>query len=220
MRTVSRRVPDDGEDWAERYKPKTQPGDSFDPTEWKKSVEPTELKVADLREDELEDILSIIDNSMSEEKVVSEHYLVRYRLYNYLSREGIDVGDKKEFLSKRINEISSDKGYIYARSARGGLLFVSSFLWGKLKTRTGRLCMFYGNEADDFVLVETIEKLVEFVGNDNIIIQVKGVNKLQTMESVFNGQLIEKAHILIRVRSNKRYNSLFTYDNDSDNMWF
>ncbi len=217
---VSRREPEDGEDWAERYKPKTQPGDSFDPTEWKKSVEPSELKVADLREDELEDIRSIIDNSMSEEKVVSEHFLVRYRLYNFLSREGIDVGDKKEFLSKRIDAISSDKGYIYARSARGGLLFVSSFLWGKLKTRTGRLCMFYGNEADDFVLVETIEKLVEFVGNDNIIVQVKGVNKLQTMESVFNGQLIEKAHILIRVRSNKRYNSLFTYDNDSDNMGF
>ena len=80
--------------------------------------------------------------------------------------------------------------------------------------------MFYGNEADDFYLVDSIEKLVEFVGNDNIIVQVKGVNKLETMESVFKGELKEKAHILIRVRSNKRYNSLFTYDNDYDNMDF
>lgn len=66
----------------------------------------------------------------------------------------------------------------------------------------------------------SIGKLVEFVGNDNIIVQIKGGNKLETMESVFQGQLNEKAHILIRVRSNKRYNSLFTFDNDTDDMKF
>ena len=162
----------------------------------------------------------MVDSSMSEDKVVSEHYLVRYRLYNYLTSKGYEVGDKKAFITKQLNTISSNQGYIYARSARGGILFVSSFLWDKLSTKTGRLCMFYGNEADDFYIVDSIEKLVDFVGNDNIIVQVKGVNKLETMESVFKGELKEKAHILIRVRSNKRYNSLFTYDNDSDNMDF
>lgn len=219
-RTVSRRVPDDDEDWLDRYLPKTSAGASYDPTEWKKDVEQTELSVADLREDELEDIRGMVDSSMSEDKVVSEHYLVRYRLYNYLTSKGYEVGDKKAFITKQLNTISSNQGYIYARSARGGILFVSSFLWDKLSTKTGRLCMFYGNEADDFYIVDSIEKLVDFVGNDNIIVQVKGVNKLETMESVFKGELKEKAHILIRVRSNKRYNSLFTYDNDSDNMDF
>lgn len=219
-RAVSRRAPDDDEDWLDRYLPKTSAGASYDPTEWKKDVEQTELSVADLREDELEDIRGMVDSSMSEDKVISEHYLVRYRLYNYLTSKGYEVGDRKAFITKQLNTISSNQGYIYARSARGGILFVSSFLWDKLSTKTGRLCMFYGNEADDFYIVDSIEKLVDFVGNDNIIVQVRGVNKLETMESVFKGELKEKAHILIRVRSNKRYNSLFTYDNDSDNMDF
>ena len=219
-RTETRRIPDDEDDWLDKYKPKSSADASYDPTEWKKDVEQTELSVADLRDDELEDIRGMIDSSMSEDKVVSEHYLVRYRLYNYLTSKGIEVGDRRTFITKQLNTISSNQGYIYARSARGGILFVSSFLWDKLSTKTGRLCMFYGNEADDFYLVDSVAKLVEFVGNDNILVQVKGINKLETMESVFKGELKEKAHILIRVRSNRRYNSLFTYDNDSDNMDF
>ena len=206
---------------AVKYYPKRVSGSSLQPPKWDKTTEQATLSIADMLDEELEAIRHIIDNNLSEEAVVSEHYLVRYRLYNDLVSRGYEIGELRDFiLSNSKSILTKNKGYVYARGARGGILYVSTYLWGKLKSGEGRLCMYYGDTADDFQIVESIKQLIDFVGNDNIIIQIKGENKLETVESVFNGKLEGNAHILIRVRSNERYNSIFTYNNDLDDMSF
>ena len=58
-------------------------------------------------------------------------------------------------------------------------------------------------------------------GDDNIIVQVKGKEKHETIKSIFTGTLKDRgrAYVLIRIKSNERYNALFVniYNNDDDN---
>lgn len=80
--------------------------------------------------------------------------------------------------------------------------------------------MYYGNKAYDFEIIDSVRRLIDFVGRDNIIIQVSGENKEQIINSIFSGQVEStKAHILIRIKSNSRYNSIFetTFNADDDN---
>lgn len=203
----------------EKYKPKVRKVEK-DITEWKKQAE---LGIADPTSDEIEAIRNVIGGGLTTEQIVDEHYLTRYRLYNKLKEDNYgDFGSMEDFMRSNEYEIATNKGYIYARSARGGILFVSSFIWDKLKKREGRLCMFYGTRAYDFEIVESIDKLVEYVGNDNIIVQIKGKNKLNLISSVFSGSIDTQdtsAHVLIRIKSNERYNSIFqgVYTNDDNN---
>ena len=203
----------------EKYKPKANKVKK-DITEWKKQAE---LGIADPTSDEIEAIRNVIGGGLTTEQIVDEHYLTRYRLYNKLKEEHYDdFGSMEDFMHSNDYEIATNKGYIYARSARGGILFVSSFIWDKLKKKEGRLCMFYGTRAYDFEIVESIDKLVEYVGNDNIIVQIKGKNKLNLISSVFSGAIDTQdtsAHVLIRIKSNERYNSIFqgVYTNDDNN---
>lgn len=80
--------------------------------------------------------------------------------------------------------------------------------------------MYYGNKAYDFEIIDSVEKLISFVGRDNIIIQVSGDNKEKIINSIFSGKVEStNAHILIRIKSNSRYNSMFetTFSAEEDN---
>ena len=160
-----------------------------------------------------------------DKEIIDEQYLSRYRLYNYLtSVENEELGDKREFInnkSRSAMDIKTNRGYIHARSAKGGILFVSSFLWEKLSEEGHRLCMYYGNKGSEFKMIDDTQQLIELVGDDNIIVQVKGKEKHETIKSIFTGTLKDRgrAYVLIRIKSNERYNALFVniYNNDDDN---
>lgn len=193
------------------YKPTTPQNNHKPITEWKKNVEQANLGIADATQDELNAARGLIEGSKSNEEIIDEHYLARYRLYNALLEKGIkpDISIK-DFLNNETSKISTNQGYIYTRSAKGGILYISSFLWNKIQNHEGRLCMYYGNKACDFEIIESIDKLIEYVGDDNIIIQIKGEDKKETISSVFAGRITNpSAHVLIRIKSNERYNSLF-----------
>ena len=207
---------------AEKYKPSGAP---VDLTGWKKERKQIELGVADPNDAELEACRSFIDGSKSDKEIIDEQYLSRYRLYNYLtSVENEEVGDKREFINNKSHsamDIKTNNGYIHARSAKGGILFVSSFLWEKLSEEGHRLCMYYGNKGSEFKMIDDTQQLIELVGDDNIIVQVKGKEKHETIKSIFTGTLKDRgrAYVLIRIKSNERYNALFVniYNNDDDN---
>lgn len=207
---------------SEKYKPK---GNNADITDWKKHQQQIELGVADPNSSELEACRSLIDSSKNDNEIIDEQYLSRYRLYNYLTNvEGIELGDKREFVnnkSKGSFDLDTNKGYIHARSAKGGILFISKFLWEKLNEEGHRLCMYYGNKGSEFKLIDSVSQLIELVGDDNIIVQVKGSEKYNTIQSIFSGSLKEngRAYVLIRIKSNERYNALFVdiYNNNNDN---
>lgn len=207
---------------AEKYKPSGAP---VDLTGWKKERKQIELGVADPNDAELEACRSFIDGSKSDKEIIDEQYLSRYRLYNYLtSVENEELGDKREFINNKSHsamDIKTDNGYIHARSAKGGILFVSSFLWEKLSEEGHRLCMYYGNKGSEFKMIDDTQQLIELVGDDNIIVQVKGKEKHETIKSIFTGTLKDRgrAYVLIRIKSNERYNALFVniYNNDDDN---
>ena len=206
---------------AEKYKP----SGPVDVTAWKKERKQIELGVADPNDAELEACRSFIDGSKSDKEIIDEQYLSRYRLYNYLtSVENEELGDKREFInnkSRSAMDIKTNNGYIHARSAKGGILFVSSFLWEKLSKEGHRLCMYYGNKGSEFKMIDDTQQLIELVGDDNIIVQVKGKEKHETIQSIFTGTLKDRgrAYVLIRIKSNERYNALFVniYNNDDDN---
>ncbi len=207
---------------SEKYKPK---GNNADITDWKKKQQQIELGVADPNSSELEACRSFIDGSKNDNEIIDEQYLSRYRLYNYLTNvEGIELGDEREFIndkSKKTSDIETNKGYIHARSAKGGILFISKYLWERLNEDGHRLCMYYGNKGSEFKLIDSVSQLIDLVGDDNIIVQVKGSEKYNTIQSIFSGSLKEngRAYVLIRIKSNERYNALFVdiYNNNDDN---
>ena len=192
-----------------------------DITEWKKKAEQAKLGVADATDDELQATKALIEGGKTNDEIIDEHYLAKYRLYNALLHNGYKPSqNQKDFVNDDTSEINTNKGYIYTRSAKGGILFISSFLWNTILKQTGRLCMYYGNKACDFEFITTITQLKDYVGDDNIIIQIKGENKIETINSVFSGKVNDSsAHVLIRIKSNERYNSLFNsiHNNDSNN---
>ena len=177
--------------------------------------------MADATQEELSAARDLIDGSKTNDEIIDEHYLARYRLYYALTQKGYNPEDSlKAFINSRNVVISTNKGYIYTRSAKGGILFISSFLWNKILYQKGRLCMYYGNKASDFEIIDSIDQLIEYVGDDNIIIQIKGDDKKDTINSVFAGAITNTStHILIRIKSNERYNSLFApiYNSNDDN---
>lgn len=207
---------------SEKYKPR---GNNADITDWKKKQPQIELGVADPNSSELEACRSFIDGSKNDNEIIDEQYLSRYRLYNYLTNvEGIELGDEREFIndkSEKTTDIETNKGYIHARSAKGGILFLSKYLWERLNEGGHRLCMYYGNKGSEFKLIDSVSQLIDLVGDDNIIVQVKGSEKYNTIQSIFSGSLKEngKAYVLIRIKSNERYNALFVdiYNNNDTN---
>ena len=211
----------DDDSWIEAHKPKHHP--SLDAS-WKdKEIKQAELSVRDIDPNELEKICSYITSAKSEQEIIDEHYLVRYRLYNALVGKynlDLNIQEKDFVISGKRNILTSDGKYIYARSAKGGILFISSWLWHKLRLQEGRICIYYGNRANDFELINSSEDLIKFVGKDNILIQISGEEKMSTIDSIFNGSMtFSKAHILIRIKSNEKYNSLFasTFSSNEEN---
>lgn len=229
--TPQRRRPLDNEDWRpkrrephdiEHYNPEKQKPRNV--VEWKKDIPQAELGVADVTEEEASAITNLIGGSKSLDEIIDEHLVARYRMYHALKDKGYTPNESLErFILNKKNDnqgVQTNNGYIHTRSAKGGILFVSGILWRELVQNGGRICMYYGNKAYDFEIIDSVEKLISFVGRDNIIIQVSGEDKGKIINSIFSGQVEStKAHILIRIKSNSRYNSMFetTYNADDDN---
>lgn len=229
--TPQRRRPLDNEDWhpkrketydPEQYKPKLQK--TRDLVEWKKDIPQAELGVADVTEEEASAITNLIGGSKSLDEIIDEHLVARYRMYHALKDKGYTpIQQLSDFIRNKKNDntgVQTNNGYIHTRSAKGGILFLSGILWRELVHNGGRICMYYGNKAYDFEIIDSVEKLISFVGRDNIIIQVSGDNKEKIINSIFSGQVEStNAHILIRIKSNSRYNSMFetTFNADDDN---
>lgn len=226
-----RRHPLDNDDWhphpqgsqdIEKYNP-----DNCTPrnvTEWKKDIPQAELGVADVTEEEARAITNLIGGSKTLDEIIDEHLVARYRMYNALKDKGYKpTEDLKSFIRNKNNDnhgVQTNNGYIHTRSAKGGILFLSGILWRELVHNGGRICMYYGNKAYDFEIIDSVERLISFVGRDNIIIQVSGENKEEIINSIFSGQVEStNAHILIRIKSNSRYNSMFetTFNAEDDN---
>jgi hypothetical protein len=229
-----RRRPKDNDDWKqtshqkvgsqnlENYNPANHPTRNV--VEWKKDTPQAELGVADVTSDEAAEITNLIGCSKSLDEIIDENLVARYRMYHALKEKGFMPNETlKQFIQDKehdSNGVQTNKGFLYTRSAKGGLLFVSGMLWNALVNSNGRICMYYGNKAYDFEIIDSADKLIEFVGRDNIIIQVSGNDKRHIIDSIFSGQVEnDKAHILIRIKSNSRYNSIFenAYNADYDN---
>lgn len=201
----------------EMYRP--NPPRKIPVTDWKNEENTPELRIQDASEKEIEAVRELIDGPKSDQEIIDEQYLARWRMYQALKHgKNIDLGDERAFVNNTSQVIITKSGaYIYTRSAKGGILYLSAFLWEKLENGEGKLCMYYGNKAYDFELIENIDQLIGYVGKDNILIQIKGKDKKKAMRNVFNGQVDTlNTHALIRIKSNERYNSLFL-DTNSNN---
>ncbi len=228
-----RRRPKDYDDWRpmphqigkediEKYNPANH--STRDIVGWKKDTPQAELGVAEVTSDEAAAITHLIGGTKTLDEIIDENLVARYRMYHALKNKGFTPTEElSQFIKNRHHDnhgVQTNHGYIHTRSAKGGILFVSGMLWDSLVNRGGRICMYYGNKAYDFEIIDSVDKLIKFVGRDNIIIQVSGEDKEQIINSVFSGQVdTHKAHILIRIKSNSRYNSIFemAYNSDNDN---
>lgn len=177
---------------------------------------PRTLEVLEPQAAEIDEINRILGGDLTAEQVADQHYLAQLRLYNNLvERNMTPIESKEDFVRnvqlKKSHTINGGK-YIYKCNAAGGIMYLSPFIWNKIADERCVVCVYIGSKSNEFMYFNTIDDILKWVGEDDIVIKLTGVEKAEVVEDLYSGVLrgvSRTAYTLIRVASNERYNSLF-----------
>ena len=183
------------------------------------------LEVLDPTRAEVNEINHILGEDLSAEQVADQNYLAQLRLYNNLVKRGYTpVESKSDFIRnahlKNEHTLCGGK-YIHKCSAAGGIMYLSPAIWNKIADDRCVVCVYLGAKANEFMYFNSIGDILEWIGEDDIIIKLTGEEKAEVVRVLYSGVLNEvkgTAYTLIRINSNEKYNSLFAQLPSSDSI--
>lgn len=174
------------------------------------------LEVLEPTTSEVAEINRILGEDLSSEQVADQNYLAQLRLYNNLVKKGMIPNESKDDFVRNAhmkNEHAINGGkYIHKCSAAGGIMYLSPAIWNKIADDRCVVCVYLGAKSNEFMYFNSIDDILKWVGEDDIIIKLTGEEKADVVEELYSGILDGvkgTAYTLIRINSNEKYNSLF-----------
>lgn len=174
------------------------------------------LEVLEPTTSEVAEINRILGEDLSSEQVADQNYLAQLRLYNNLVKRGMTPNESKDDFVRNAhmkNEHTINGGkYIHKCSAAGGIMYLSPSIWNKIADDRCVVCVYLGAKSNEFMYFNSIDDILDWVGEDDIVIKLTGEEKADVVEELYSGVLNGvkgTAYTLIRINSNEKYNSLF-----------
>ena len=102
--------------------------------------------------------------------------------------------------------------YIHTCSAKFGILYISPSIWNKLRDDKCIVCVYRGKKASQFMYLKSIEDLLTWVDEDDILIKLTGEEKPDVVNELYSSVLEGKtgsAYTMIRIASNAIFDSVF-----------
>lgn len=187
------------------------------------------LEILEPSQVEVDAINRLLDGDLSSEQVADQNYLAQYRLYQNLTNRGM-TPDESEADFVRNAHLKSEHTlnggkYIHKCSAAGGIMYISPSIWNKIADDRCVVCVYLGAKANEFMYFNSIEDILNWVREDDIVIKLTGEEKADVVQELYSGILEGvkgTAYTMIRIGSNENYNSVFapmTQDpNANDNL--
>lgn len=174
------------------------------------------LEVLEPTTSEVTEINRILGEDLSPEQVADQNYLAQLRLYNNLVKRGMVPNESKDDFVRNAhmkNEHTITGGkYIHKCSAAGGIMYLSPSIWNKISDDRCVVCVYLGAKANEFMYFNSIDDILKWIGEDDIVIKLTGEEKADVVEELYSGVLDGvkgTAYTLIRINSSEKYNSLF-----------
>ena len=174
------------------------------------------LEVLEPTTSEVAEINGILGEDLSSEQVADQNYLAQLRLYNNLINRGMTPNESKDDFVRNAhlkNEHTINGGkYIHKCSAAGGIMYLSPSIWNKIADDRCVVCVYLGAKSNEFMYFDSTKDILEWIGEDDIVIKLTGEEKADVVKELYSGVLSGvkgTAYTLIRINSNEKYNSLF-----------
>ena len=181
------------------------------------------LDVLEPTTSEVEEINRILGEDLTSAQVADQNYLAQLRLYNNLVKNGMTPDESKADFVRNAhlkNEHTVYGGkYIHKCSAAGGIMYLSPSIWNKIADDRCVVCVYLGAKANEFMYFNSIDEILEWIGEDDIVIKLTGEEKADVVEELYSGVLEGvkgTAYTLIRINSNEKYNSVFAPLSNND----
>jgi hypothetical protein len=166
---------------------------------------------------EIDQLNSILGSDMTAEEIADTNYLVRKRLFQDLNSRGsefeTEIQDEVEFVKSKKGGYRLKSGkYIHTCSAKFGILYISPSIWNKLRDDKCIVCVYRGKKASQFMYLKSIEDLLTWVDEDDILIKLTGEEKPDVVNELYSSVLEGKtgsAYTMIRIASNAIFDSVF-----------
>lgn len=187
------------------------------------------LEILEPSQIEVDAINRLLDGDLSSEQVADQNYLAQYRLYQNLIKRGMKPDESEaDFVRnahlKSEHTLNGGK-YIHKCSAAGGIMYISPSIWNKIADDRCVVCVYLGAKANEFIYLNSIEDILNWVSEDDIVIKLTGEEKADVVQELYSGILEGvkgTAYTMIRIGSNEKYNSVFapiSHDpNANDNL--
>lgn len=182
------------------------------------------LEVLEPTTSEVDEINRILGEDLTSAQVADLNYLAQLRLYNNLVKEGMTPDESKDDFVRNANmknEHTVHGGkYIHKCSAAGGIMYLSPSIWNKIADERCVVCVYLGAKANDFMYFNSIDEILKWIGEDDIVIKLTGEEKAEVVKELYSGILEGikgTAYTLIRINSNEKYNSVFAPLSNNDN---
>ena len=165
---------------------------------------PIELEMAPRTEAEEADLRRIL-NGMSSDAIANNAYLANYRLYKQIENWKQEhpeydiepVESENDFvrnIPKEGGVIADHKlkngKFMRACSAAGGVLYLSPGVWNLVADERCMLCVYRGADsgraANEFKIIRSYDELLDFIGQDDLVIKVTGKHRVQIVEFLYN----------------------------------
>lgn len=174
------------------------------------------LEILEPSQVEVDAINRLLDGDLSSEQVADQNYLAQYRLYQNLVKRGM-TPDESEADFVRNAHLKSEHTihggkYIHKCSAAGGIMYISPSIWNKIADDRCVVCVYLGAKANEFMYFNSIEDILNWVREDDIVIKLTGKEKADVVQELYSGILEGvkgTAYTMIRIGSNEKYNSVF-----------
>ena len=181
------------------------------------------LEVLEPTTSEVDEINRILGEDLTAAQVADQNYLVQLRLYNNLIKKGMTPDESKDDFVRNVhmkNEHRIHGGkYIHKCSAAGGIMYLSPSIWNKIADERCVVCVYLGAKTNDFMYFNSIDEILEWIGEDDIVIKLTGEEKAEVVEELYSNILEGTkgtAYTLIRIYSNEKYNSVFAPLSNND----
>lgn len=163
---------------------------------------------------EIEHLNNMLGANMTTEEIADTNYLAQMRLYQNLIVSGYEPEESEEDFVKsgeREHSLKSGK-HIHKCSATYGILYISPSIWNKVADDKCIICVYLGKRAKDFIYLNSVEDILTWVNEDDILIKLTGEEKADVVNTLYSGVLdgvTGTAYTLIRLASNAIYNPVF-----------
>lgn len=172
------------------------------------------LSEGDAEPIEIEQLNNLLGCNMSVEEIADTNYLAQMRLYQNLKNHGEEPEENiEEFIkSRKIEHRLSSGKYIHKCSAKYGIVYISPSIWNKVASGRCIICVYLGKRAKDFMYLRSIDDILKWVHEDDILIKLTGEEKVDVVKTLYGGVLSGvsgTAYTMIRVASNAIYDPVF-----------